>query len=220
MKTPVFSLNGYSNMATDMLVSNPERAKVYLSKINEKTLYLGQLMDQISLVTRMDAGVLEMKKTSLNIPDILKHCIDNARVTADSKHIRIIMECEEAAFVIADPIYLTQAIQNVLDNAVIHTGENGEIVLSSEKSPYTMSWLIRIRDNGCGINAEEQGKIFDAYFSNRHGSSPSTGLGLYITSQLLKLNDGGITVSSKEGAGAEFTIFLPAAHVENLLQNM
>jgi signal transduction histidine kinase len=158
MKTPVFSLNGYSNMATDMLVSNPERAKVYLSKINEKTLYLGQLMDQISLVTRMDAGVLEMKKTSLNIPDILKHCIDNARVTADSKHIRIIMECEEAAFVIADPIYLTQAIQNVLDNAVIHTGENGEIVLSSEKSPYTMSWLIRIRDNGCGINAEEQGE--------------------------------------------------------------
>ena len=74
---------------------------------------------------------------------------------------------------------------------------------------------VHIADTGYGIAAEDLGRIFDAYYSNRHEGQKSSGLGLYITSEIIKRHHGTISVQSKPGEGTDFVISLPVEDQEN-----
>ena len=107
----------------------------------------------------------------------------------------------------ADQLYLRQAIQNIVDNARIHTPDGGSILLSVQTDAQGAE--IHIRDTGPGIAPEEIDKIFDAYYSNRHGKQQSSGLGLYIASEIVKRHRGRLRVESSLGEGSDFILWLP-----------
>ena len=212
LKTPLFSLSGYSDMAAATVRSNPERSEAYLAKVKENSVYVGHLLDQLFLLTQMDAGQVEFQRINVNLNDLLSSVCDTTLIAAQKKNVRIEADVQEGLFTYGDALYLRQAIQNIADNAVIHTPEGGLITLTAGR--VEGGCRLVISDTGCGISAEELPRIFDRYYSNRHGARSSSGLGLTISKMLIEENGGTITAASREGDGACFTITLPDPQAE------
>ena len=212
LKTPLFSLSGYSDMAMSSVKGSPERCEAFLSKIKENAGYVGHLLDQLFLLTQMDAGQVEYQKINVELNDLLLSVCDTTMVAAQKKHIRISSDVQEGLQTYGDALYLRQALQNLADNAVIHTPEGGLITLTAGK--VDGGYRITVSDTGCGISAAELPRIFDRYYSNRHGGRSSSGLGLTISKMLIEANGGTITASSEEGQGACFTVTLPEPRTE------
>lgn len=207
LKTPLFSLSGYSDMALSSLEKNPAQARQYMEKAREKALFAGELMDHIFLVTQMDADMVHLQMAPVNLGHLLAAVADTPTAGQEGKRIALTLKLPENIFLPGDQLYLRQAFQNILDNARVHTPDGGAIALTLQGGESGAE--VHIRDNGCGIAPEEQERIFDAYYSNRHGRQQSSGLGLYIASEIVKRHGGSISVQSEPGQGADFCIRLP-----------
>ncbi len=213
LKTPLFSLSGYSDMALRSVDRNPDQARQYMEKAREKALFAGELMDHIFLVTQMDADLVHMQKAPVNLSQLLHEVAETPTAGQEGKRLTLETEIPENVFLEADRLYLRQAFQNILDNARINTPDGGKVGV--ELRPGAESVRVCIRDTGCGIAPEEKEKIFDAYYSNRHGKQQSSGLGLYISAEIVRRHGGTIEVESEEGKGARFYITLPCSEAES-----
>ncbi len=214
LKTPLFSLSGYSDMALKSVDANPAQARQYIQKTHEKAIYAGHMMDQIFLVTQMESGLVQMQTLPMNLADTLRSVIETSLPEAKSRSITLTLDIPAVMTASGDPLYLQQAFQNIIDNALIHTSIGGTITVSGQKED--SHWQLTFADNGCGISSEEQPKIFDAYYSNRPGQAKSSGLGLYITKEILIRHGGNITVDSTLGKGTTFTLRLPISESDPL----
>lgn len=125
---------------------------------------------------------------------------------------RISLEQYQPAMVLGDSHQLTQAIFNLVDNAVKYTPESGSITLSVLKSG---QWaLVRVADTGIGIPPEELPRIFDRFYrvdKARSRSKGGTGLGLPIVKAIAEYHGGRVTVESAPASGSVFTLWLPVA---------
>ena len=207
LKTPLFSLGGYSDMALDSLGKDPKRAATYMKKTREKAIYAGELMDHIFLVTQMQSDMVHMQCAPVNLSTLLKAVSETPTSGMEDKHLELHFDVPDNLYIQGDQLYLRQAFQNIVDNARINTPAGGSIRIWSEQTPDQIT--VHIADTGYGIAAEDLGRIFDAYYSNRHEGQKSSGLGLYITSEIIKRHHGTISVESKQGEGADFTVHLP-----------
>ncbi len=207
LKTPLFSLSGYSDMAISAVERDPARARLYMEKAREKALFAGELIDHIFLVTQMDADMVHMNFAPVDVGALLRAVAETPTAGHENKRLRQELELLEEIYVRGDQLYLRQAFQNILDNARINTPEDGVIRIAARTGPDAAE--IRISDTGCGIPPEECEKIFDAYYSNRHGGPRSSGLGLYISSEIVRRHGGAIRVESTVGVGSAFILTLP-----------
>jgi len=207
LKTPLFSLSGYSDMAMKTIDTNPVMAKQYVKRTHEKAIYAGHMMDQIFFVTQMESGLVKFQQVPLNLTDILRSVIETSQIEADKKQILLTLKAPEIMTTSGDPLYLQQAFQNIIDNALVHTQENGQVLVMGVKEKNR--WRLLFTDSGCGIAPEELKKIFKAYYSNRPDNVQSSGLGLYITKEIITHHQGTITVESLPDSGTTFVILLP-----------
>lgn len=207
LKTPLFSLCGYSDMALKALSQHPDTAEQYLRRVHEKALYAGHLMDQIFLVTQMESGLIQLQALPVNLTDLLRSALDTSQPEAARRQIRLFFDAPESMMACGDPLYLQQAFQNIIDNAFVHTPEKGWLRITGELQKDR--WQLVFADSGCGISPEDQEKIFDAYYSNRPDGIRSSGLGLYITREIITRSRGSISVESTPGEGARFILLLP-----------
>jgi signal transduction histidine kinase len=107
----------------------------------------------------------------------------------------------------ADPEQLQQVFLNLLLNAVQATPEDGVVTLTATVDPEGKQVQIEVADTGLGIPQEHLIRIFDPFFTTKEGG---TGLGLSVSARLIRAQGGHISVSSREGKGSVFTVFLPA----------
>ena len=115
--------------------------------------------------------------------------------------------------ILADEQYITEAISNLLDNAIKYSKDNIEIKISTiDTDKYV---LLKVRDNGIGISKEEQQVIFDKFGraaiheKNRKGGVSGFGLGLNYVDQVMQAHGGKVTVSSEKDNYSEFTLYIP-----------
>ena len=212
IKTPLFSLSGYSEMAQKTIDVNPAKAKNYISKTHEGALYVSHMVDRIFFVTQMESGSIAFGQVPINLSDILHSVAQTAQLDAHKKGITLITEMPSIMFATGDPLYLPQAFQNIVDNALLYTPPNGSIRICGQAQEN--NWLITITDTGSGIARAEQDKIFDAHYSNRPDNVRSSGLGLYITKEIILRHRGRIQVESVPGHGASFLILLPSSQAQ------
>jgi two-component system, cell cycle sensor histidine kinase and response regulator CckA len=114
----------------------------------------------------------------------------------------------DVSWVMADPEQLQQIFLNLLLNAVQAMPEGGEIVLSTNVDPESKEVQIKVVDTGLGIPQEHLNRVFDPFFTTKEGG---TGLGLPVSARLIREQGGRISVSSCEGKGSVFTVFLPGS---------
>ena len=207
LKTPLFSLGGYSDMALSSVEKDPERAIAYMKKAREKAIFAGELMDHIFLVTQMESDMVHMQFAPVNLSTLLKSVSETPTSGMEDRNLDLYFDVPDNIYLQGDQLYLRQAFQNIVDNARINTPDGGSIRIRTEQTPGQVT--VHIADTGYGIASEDLTKIFDAYYSNRHEGQKSSGLGLYITSEIIKRHQGTISVESTPGEGADFAVQLP-----------
>ena len=207
LKTPLFSLGGYSDMALSSVEKDPERAIAYMKKAREKAIFAGELMDHIFLVTQMESDMVHMQFAPVNLSTLLKSVSETPTSGMEDRNLDLYFDVPDNIYLQGDQLYLRQAFQNIVDNARINTPDGGSIRIRTEQKPGQVT--VHIADTGYGIASEDLTRIFNAYYSNRHEGQKSSGLGLYITSEIIKRHRGTISVESTPGEGADFAVQLP-----------
>ncbi|WP_459925535.1 ATP-binding response regulator [Desulfatiferula olefinivorans] len=211
-RSPLQGILGYTELI--MKTGSPaENHRSYLTKIMTAGKQLQDMIESLldfSLVTQKREDV---RMFPLNPADLLDNCVSTASSSAMLKNISIVQASSGTIPLIkGNTNALTRVFNNLLSNAVKFTPPGGQITLSCTHQINDNTLCVAVTDNGIGIPPDILPTIFDRYSKgSRKGTrgEKSTGLGLFITRQLVELHGGTISVDSRPNAGTCFTVTLP-----------
>jgi signal transduction histidine kinase len=164
-----------------------------------------QLLQVVKTQSTEISDPTNMKKVDLE--KLVKECITLIELEASYKKININFESFEQPLVVqTDPYQLAQVLLNLLTNAIQATGAGGRITVAMNASQEQVD--ISVKDTGCGISQENISKIFEPFFSTKPAGE-GTGMGLYISKEIVVKLGGKMMVESQPGSGTVFTITLP-----------
>jgi len=181
---------------------------------------LGQLIEDVLDVGRLQAGRLSIEKESILVNQLVSEVVESFQEVARKGGVSMTCRIDLNLQLEADPKRLTQVLFNLLENALKFTPEGGTVHVEADRQGTTVE--IRVRDSGVGIKAEDIAKLFQP-FSQVHDPMQRTrggsGLGLYICKGLIQLHGGTIgCTSGGPGQGTMFTISLPVSSEHKVVQ--
>jgi len=210
MRTPMNAILGMTSIG---LSSNDSSRREYcLRKINDASNHLLGVINDILDMSKIDSGKFDLSTTEFNIEKMMMRVVNIISFRVDEKHqkLRVHLDPEMPAFIVADDQHLAQVITNLLSNAVKFTPEGGEINVEMRllsKDNNTCRIYAAVSDSGIGISPEQQEKLFTPFSQADTGISRKfggTGLGLAISKNIVEKMGGRIWLESKEGKGAKF----------------
>ncbi|HSH02259.1 MAG TPA: ATP-binding protein [Anaerolineae bacterium] len=214
LKNPITSIIGYTDLLAKNAmgpVSDPQKKFLQIIYNNAERMQL--IISDLSDISRIETGQLNLTITTLSLPDTLKDTILPLEQQIKDKQQELNLEIpDDLPLVLADRARLIQILTNLISNAYKYTPNEGQITITADTNYYSMppSVEIAVRDTGMGIPDDEQTQIFQQFFrSSTTGGISGTGLGLHITRQLVELQDGVIWFESRYGEGTTFTFTLP-----------
>ena len=207
-RTPLTAINGYNSfLAESTNLSLDEKG--YVNVIQTSTARLLALVNDFLEVARIQSGKMELERTPTDIQTIITGVVDVLKPMAVEKGLMLFYKPLAVPIMYkTDSKRLHQALQNIVSNSLKYT-DKGSVEIVTEITPLTVT--IRIKDTGMGIGADDQHKLF-APFSRVGGvektTTTGTGLGMWITKQLIELLGGTIAVESIKGVGTHVVIAL------------
>jgi signal transduction histidine kinase len=169
---------------------------------------LTRLVDDLLDVSRITSGKIELRKESVTLATIVEQAVDVARPALEAQGHRLVIQMpEEPVLLSADTVRLIQVVANLLNNSVRYTDPGGDIRLTCARDGEQV--MVRVADNGRGIEPELIERIFDMFVQKREGG-PGLGLGLTLVRRLVEMHGGTVAARSEGvGHGAEFEVRLP-----------
>ncbi len=192
------------------IVEKPERLKNYAAIINEQTSHLQEQVQRLLEIAYTDRSALPLEKTNFDVNALLQQAIIDLQPLIEKKNAVISTDFSSPHFMLnADKSYLLLTVINVIENALKYSVQP-VITISS----YTAGseFCIAIKDNGIGIGAEHQKKIFDRFYRITHGdihTAKGFGLGLNFVKKVIDAHGGKIEVLSEEKKGSTFILKVP-----------
>ena len=216
LKTPLTSIRGYVEALLDGAIEDEARSVRFLEIIEKNVLRLNHLvMDLLSLARieeNLDGPVLQ----PMELVGFVEEGIRQRESMAMGREQQLSMKCVEGTLlVLADREAVRQIFDNLLDNALKYTPTGGEIVVSLRRSGGKA--VLAVTDNGIGIPAADQARIFERFYRVDKARSlevGGTGLGLSIVKHLVQCLDGTIELDSTPGLGSTFRVFLNLVPVD------
>lgn len=211
LRSPLNSIIGFSDILVSEIYGKlDEKQLEYIKDIQVAGIHLLGMVNEILDISKIESHTIKLNKTKFNLFLCVNEVLNILKPLYSEKNINIQNLIDENIEVFADYQKLQQIFFNLLSNAIKFTREKGEIKVFAKLS--TKNIMISVADNGIGIAKENHKRIFKKFeqiTSNEGGSTNSTGLGLTITKELVKLHGGTITLESELNEGAEFKIKLP-----------
>ena len=207
VKTPVSNLK----MATDTLLEKPmaeaERTD-FIRGIRNQTDKLDFLFQALVKTSRLETGVIQLDKKSGRLFDTVAQAMSGIVYAAEKKEIAVSVDCPEDLTVSHDSKWTSEALFNLLDNAVKYTPAGGKIAVSVVL--WEMYVEIKVTDTGKGISESNQAAIFRRFYREEEvHEQQGVGIGLYLAREIVARQGGYIKVVSEQGKGSEFSIMLP-----------
>lgn len=174
-----------------------------------------RLVDDLLDVSRVSRGKIELRRQRIDLASAVKHAVEAASsMVRRRQHELQVALPVQPVYVHADPVRLTQALGNLIDNACKFTGRGGHIWLTVEEAVHvTPMAVIRVRDSGLGLTAEQMARIFEMFVqvdTSLERSVSGLGIGLTLVKYLMELHGGTVAVHSGGlGQGSEFVVSLP-----------
>ena len=206
LKTPLAALFMYQEIIENE-PDNVKTVKEFIGKIRTSLGRMEQLISAMLKITRLDVGTITFEKESCQISDLVMLSVRDLTTRADHERKKILLDGSEADTLICDVEWTSEAIGNIVKNALDHTKEGGTIRIRWECTP--LMTRISIADNGKGIAAEDIHHIFKRFYrSNAAMDTPGIGLGLSLAKSIVEGQGGTISVQSELNEGTVFTISL------------
>ena len=204
-KTPLSVIRNYSEAIYDGLADEKARKK-YSGVIISEVDRLNSLVIELMELSKIQSGKSVIKKERFSLNDFLKSFGTAFEMQLSQKKAKLaINPLEKDALIMADAEYLHRVVYNFLDNAVKYSGDRGEISLNAVRAEVGIK--VSVRDSGPGIDPAFLEHIWERYYKGAR--SGGMGLGLAISSELLKLHGFRYGVESKLGEGSEFYFIIP-----------
>jgi signal transduction histidine kinase len=216
-KSPLTSIRQLAEMLQAGRVPSRERRQEYYGVLVEQSSRLSALVANILDLARMEEGKKEFRFELSNVKDLLEETVSAARHRV--AHSEFVIQCvvdEPLPKVLADRDAISQAISNLLDNAVKYSGEAKTVNVKAFRSE---KWVtVAVEDSGVGIPGEELDRVFDRFYRGGEGLTRSvkgSGLGLTLVKEVVQAHGGEIQVKSAPDRGSVFSIHLPIPKEES-----
>jgi two-component system OmpR family sensor kinase len=209
LRTPLTSIRGYSELLRRGASKSPTDAEIARRRIEEESVRMSVLVDDMLLIARLDQG-RPLDKEPVDLQAIARDAAADARVVAPQREI--MLTAPSPVVVEGDDTRLRQVVGNLVRNAIVHTPQQTaiEIAVSTEDGIGRIS----VADHGPGLRADELDRIFEPFYRadpSRSRDSGGAGLGLSIVSAVVTAHGGHVRVKETSGGGATFEVELPLA---------
>lgn len=205
LKTPLMALTMYNDILEDHRNMEVEEVDNFISLSNEQLKRMDWLVKTLLKYARLEGNVVEYNKENYPVNSTIEEVVASLKVKAREKNQVLAFSNNKDINLYHDRKWISEALSNIIKNAIEHTGTGGEIVIGLEETPMTVR--IWIKDNGEGIPKEEIKKIFNRFYKGQNSINPtSIGIGLCLSKSIIKSHHGDITVESKENEGSIFYI--------------
>lgn len=211
LRTPLALIRMYAETLDMDRVPTPERKKEYYRTIMNESARLTRLINNILDFAKIDAQKKEYHFQELDLAATVREVLEVYRSHLEQKGFSLQQQmAEDLPAVSADREAVTQALVNLLDNAVKYSGDEKQIIvrLAAESGGVRLS----VADRGIGIPAEEQRKIFGKFYrveSSLVHTTRGSGLGLSLVEHIMAVHQGRVEVQSQPGEGSIFTLVFP-----------
>ena len=204
LKTPLAALNIYNGLLQD--------GDMELSAVKEFADLSEQELDRIETlvqnllkITKLDAGAIVLEKATENVADMLRDVELHFAYRAKQEHKELVLSGPEEVLLFCDRDWLTEAIDNIVKNALDHTESGDAVHITWKALPNAVQ--IAVKDNGCGIHPEDLHHIFKRFYRSRFSQDKQgIGLGLPLAKTIVEAHSGTIEVDSELGKGTTFTM--------------
>ncbi|TBM99009.1 sensor histidine kinase [Hyunsoonleella flava] len=215
LKTPLFTIQGYILTLLDGAMDNKKLRSKYLERANSAVERLAYIVNDLDLITKLEAGDLRLQPEVFDIVELIKEVFGMVEMRASEKKITLTFDrdYDKPVMVRADK----ERIQQVLVNLIINSLKYGRLKGTTEVSIENLiknKAIIRVTDNGEGIERNHLERLFERFYRvDKSGSrnQGGSGLGLSIVKHIIEAHDERIYVESEYGVGSEFSFTLEKA---------
>lgn len=224
LRTPLTSIRGFAELYRRSEDPRPEDARAMMSRIEDEALRMGDLVEDLLLLARLDRE-RAVDLVSVDLVPLVQEVVQDARVRSPEREVSV--EAPESGLrVLADGHRLRQVLNNLLTNAVVHTAAGTPVSVTvlqgtasdavaaagAELDPAVPAGVVEIADAGPGIDPEHARQIFDRFYrvdDGRQRSEGGTGLGLAITAAIAEAHNGRVELLGNESGGSTFRVLVP-----------
>ncbi|WP_114937911.1 PAS domain-containing sensor histidine kinase [Mucilaginibacter endophyticus] len=209
LKTPVTSIKAYAQVLGAMLTREGEHKKAEMvlrmdAQVNRLTNLIGDLLD----VTKINSGRLQFNKSWFDFNETVRETVQDLQHTTQ-KH-QLIQNFSQTGNIYSDKDRISQVITNLITNAIKYSPHTDTIIVSTRRE--NNEAIVCVQDFGIGIPEDKKDLVFEQFYrvsGNKQHTFPGLGLGLYISSEIIKREGGRMWVNSIEGKGSTFCFALP-----------
>jgi two-component system phosphate regulon sensor histidine kinase PhoR len=210
LKTPLTSLKGYLQLISYKNAELPSAVQQYVDKAIVALNKLQNLVNDLLDVSKINAGRLEYNMEPVNLTELLKSCVENAKHVFPS--YEFIDDFETEFMVNGNAERLEQVVMNLINNAVKYSPTGRTVIIKANQNENNLR--VYITDFGIGLSDEQKERIFERFYrvEDKKYMSSGLGMGLYISQEIIKHHNGKIGVQSELGQGSTFYFDLPLAN--------
>lgn len=218
LKTPIFAAQGFVHTLLDGAVDDKNVRYKFLKRAARSLNTLEVLVQDLLTLNQMESGVVKFNFAEVDLREIVAENIEQLEQKALKRHVNIRFNYNEAKehFVLADKDKISNAIQNLLANAIRYNHDGGEVVIKLKSTKKNVR--LSVKDNGKGIPPEDLNRIFERFYrveKSRSREKGGTGLGLAIVKHILEGHKSKISVTSAVGKGSLFTFSLAHSRIQS-----
>jgi two-component system OmpR family sensor kinase len=205
LRTPLTAIRGFAELHRQGAVPEGEKTNELIARIEKESMRMGYLVEDLLMLARMDQS-RELIISEVNLSELVQEAVTSAQAAGPDHVITTNISAGVVTKGDADKIY--QVVTNLLANARAHTPAGTTITVSTFSDGKDS--FITVADNGPGLSAEDQARIFERFYrvdaSRQRNSKDGSGLGLSIVDAVMRAHEGEVTVASELGKGAAFTL--------------
>ena len=207
VKTPIANLQMVNATLLEQSVTE-EKRREFLQASSGQLEKLDFLMQAMIKTSRLETGVISLERKMQPIYDTLAAALGGILLNAERKNIHVSVDCPTDIVLAHDRKWTSEALFNILDNAVKYTPADGDIQVSVQSWEFYVK--IDITDSGKGVAEGRQGMIFKRFYREKEVHDvEGIGIGLYLAREIVTMQGGYIKVTSTVGHGSTFSVFLP-----------
>jgi signal transduction histidine kinase len=216
LKTPLSLISLFSEILELGRVNNEAKKKEYYGIIRHESRRLNKTIDNILDFSRIEAGRKKYELVEGDMTGVIDNVLSTHRYQIINSGFDVQTSIEpDLPPVLIDREAMTQAISNLLDNAIKYSGKVKQLSITAKRAGSDLS--IELADHGVGIPRAEQARVFEKFYRVGNGlvhDVKGSGLGLSLVKHIIEAHNGTISVESDVGKGSRFTIVLPLARKE------